>query len=210
MILLLENKDDRLDKYKEIRLLAENSEEKLKIVEGDGWCNERLDVFTEDNTIFDTYSTVIIHEGIYEEEKREALFEALKAYCKTNQKRLAIFSGNITQASLNDGILRLSPSILYKHLKLYINNEDLSILVYGENSSLNLMLNALEKLNLITKKENVGRLKRIIEPLKDILKDNEYNQLFHSMEEYDNYIDTNQMSILANNLKKLIQEKANV
>lgn len=207
MILLLENKESRLP--------AEKFEDTLEIVKGDGWCDERLDAFMEDNTIFDTYSTVIIHESIYEEEKRDALFKVLKAYCKTKQKRLAIFSGNHTQASFSDGILRLSPSILYKHLKLYIKNKDLRILAYGENYSINLMLNTLEQINLYISndtqqvlfddfEDNVDLLK-----LKDVLTEDEYNQLFHSMQEYDNYIDTNQISILANNLKKLIQEKAN-
>jgi len=209
MILLLENKMNRLHDS-----INNNPKANIEILKGDSDCNAHLDNFLNNNNLYDTYTTIIIHESIYAEEKRENLFSKLESYCKATEKKLVIFSGNNAQASLCDDILRLSPQILYKYLKFYIKEEELLVLAYGENASLNILLNTLELINLYVQKDEDNTLFDDFEDdvnllkLKDILDTNEYNQFFHSMEGYEEHIDKNQISILANNLKKFIQENA--
>lgn len=159
-VILLENKDERQKEH----ILDMSKYEFFDNVLGDDDCNNLLDKFLQNNSIFDNYATVIIHESIYDDQKRNNLFETLKNYC-TN-KNLIMFSGNNTQFSLeNEYLLRISPSSLYNNIEVFLNAyekkcSNILMLALGEKWQFNILLNALEQLNIFiqnNEKESINK-----------------------------------------------------
>lgn len=147
-ILLLENKIDR-EGLHEIKSADING---LELILGDIECNRILNDFLDNHMILEQYTTIIIHQNIYEEEKRNLLFNKLKSYCK--EKYLVIFSGGNNSISLrNDYLLELNSKNMYKNLFSYVeefekNNPQILILGYGKKWELNIFLNILEHINI--------------------------------------------------------------
>jgi len=99
MILLLENKRDRIGGIEE-RGIDFSKYPHIKVILYDDKCDKILDEFLDDNSKFDKYDTIIIHESIYDDNRRDELFKVLKEFCL--DKKLIIFSGNHSQSSLSN------------------------------------------------------------------------------------------------------------
>ena len=212
-ILLLENKDNRQD------ILTFNLKQYsfLNNVLGDNNCNILLDNFLVNQSIFDEYDTIIIHESIYYDEKREKLFAILNNFC--SEKKLIKFSGNNTQFSLeNEFSLQLSPTTLYENLEIFletykIDDSNILMLALGKNWYLNVLLNSLEKLNIFIennndkpKQKSIFSSKAGLTKIKAVSPES-YALIFSGID--SNTITTDQMNKVTDRLKKLIQDKAN-
>lgn len=212
-ILLLENKAERQ------KIITFNLKEYnfLDNILGDEECNILLDDFLENQFHFDIYDTIIIHESIYYESKREQLFKTLHDYCKT--KNIIKFSGNNTQFSLeNEKSLQINPVMLYRNLKIYLdmyanNDANILMLALGEKWKLNILLNALEKLNIFIEDNTKDTINRSIFSSKvGLTKIKEVSENYHS-KIFEN-INTNSLSIgdieiINANLNTLIKEAIN-
>ena len=208
MILLLENKIDR-----ESRISLDD--QYITNILGDKDCNVELDNFLEDNTIFDKYNTIIIHETIYDKLKRDELFQKLKAYC--HQKNLVIFSGgkNPNYVTIyNEHYIEISALRMYKNIKEFVgNSSEILILAYGKQWELNVFLGVLEKLNLFIENNtggniNISIFKRRTEfsKLKNI--DNDYySKIFANVS--GNILGQDKVILIRDNLKHYIQSKVN-
>ena len=209
-ILLLENKTIR---QQDIQINCE------KIL-GNENCNEKLENFMKDNSIFDEYDVIIIHENIYLESERKKLFTKLESYCK--EKYLVKFSGNNSHSSLNKKLLSLSPKKLYENVEEYLRENESSqanilMLAYGKYWDLNKLLNILQELNLFIKNFNEDDEVDFDEfeddfdllELKKILNKEDYKSIFINLDNFEDDIDLEQIKILASNFEKLIQEKSN-
>lgn len=214
MILLLENRRDRIggieqsgiefSKYPHVEVILYDK------------CNDILDDFLEDNNQFNKYDTIIIHESIYYDNKRDELFKVLNNFCI--DKKLIIFSGNHSQSSLSNNTLTLTPKKLYENLEIFLKEDNPNILMlsYGKNWDLNPLLNTVEKLNIFI--ENFDEDEEIdfdefeddfdLLTLKKILKEEEYQSLFKNLD-FGDEVSIGEVKILADNFKMLIEEKAN-
>ncbi len=212
-ILLLENKDSRqkgfhnkLKKYPSLNNIL-----------GDENCNSLLDQFLEKQSIFDDYDTIIIHESIYYDEKREELFCTLTDFCR--EKNLVKFSGNNRAFSLeSDKLLQLSSKLLYENIEVFLeayqeNNSHILMLALGKRWYLNIFLNSLEKLNLFLENNKKEKMQKSIfssksglTKIKEVSPEN-YSFLFQEIN--SNQITKEQMESIVNRLKKLIQDKTN-
>lgn len=211
-VLLLENIDNRQD----MLTFKLNQYPFLTNVLGNNNCNSLLDDFLENQSIFDEYDTVIIHESIYYETKREKLFAILNNFC--SEKKLIKFSGNNTQFSLeNEFSLQLSLTSLYENLKIFlemyeVDKSNILMLALGKNWYLNVLLNSLEKLNIFIQNNNKPKQKSIFSSKAGLTKikvvhPESYALIFSEIN--SNTITIEQMKKVADRLKELIQDKAN-
>lgn len=216
-IIFFENKVDRKNSY---NIDFSKHREFLNTVFGNDACNKELDAFLKDNTILDQYDTVLMHATIYHEDKRNKLFRTLKEYCK-NKINLVIFSGGGDIGSLNNNILEVTAKSFYENINIFLNKyqdatSNLLMLAYGENWDLNMLLNTLEKLNVF-----IANNDEIIEDfddfeddfnfikIKKVLAPAEYKLIFKNVKIDDYEINTDQIKIIRDNLKNLIQDRAN-
>ncbi len=216
MILLLENKTIRAT---ESKIDFSSYNDIMEIVSTDEECDDLLDSFLCDPTVFNKYQIIMIHESIYREEWRKELFKKLENYCE--DKSLVKFSGSNTSALVTNESLQLSDKNFYTNLEFFLqmyrdNKSNILMLAYGRYWDLNPLLNYLEKLNLFI--ENIDTEKEIrsskfkqdfgLFSLKRILKDEEYQLLLENIDFKDQKVSMDAMIILASNFKKLIQEKS--
>jgi len=219
MILLLENKRERAYNSK-IDFQDYENDNTLKTVFSDNPCDDLLDNFLEDQTIFDKYKTIIIHESIYKEEARKELFNKLEKYCKDENKSLIEFSGNNSQALVTNVSLKLSVKSLYENLETFLkmyreDMADILMLAYGIYWDLNPLLHYLEKLNIFIEDRNTKEKTRLSKfkkdyglfSLKKILKEEEYQLLLKDLSFKGQEVNKEEMIILASNFQTLIQEK---
>jgi len=183
-------------------------------------CNEKLENFMKNNSIFDEYDVIIIHENIYLESERKKLFNELESYC--NEKYLVKFSGNNSQSSINNKILSLSAKTLYENIEEYLNENksgqaNILMLAYGKYWDLNKLLNILQSLNLFIEEfdeefeidfDEFEDDFDLLE-LKKILSKEDYKSLFINLNDFEDDINLEQINILASNFEQLIQEKSN-
>ena len=209
-VILLENKNERQKEH----IFDMSKYEFFDNVLGDNDCNNLLDKFLQNNSIFDNYDTIIIHESIYDDKKRINLFEVLKNYC--SNKNLIMFSGNNTQFSLeNESLLRISPSSLYNNIEVFLNayekkGSNILMLALGEKWQFNILLNTLEQLNIFiqnNEKESIN--KSIFSSKSGLLKIKEvdeeiYESIFKNFT--SNNLTKNDIETISINLKNMIME----
>lgn len=209
-VILLENKDERQKEH----IFDMPKYEFFDNILGDNDCNNLLDKFLQNNSIFDNYDTIIIHESIYDDKKRINLFEVLKNYC--SNKNLIMFSGNNTQFSLeNESLLRISPSSLYNNIEVFLNDyekkgSNILMLALGEKWQFNILLNTLEQLNIFiqnNEKESIN--KSIFSSKSGLLKIKEvdeeiYESIFKNFT--SNNLTKNDIETISINLKNMIME----
>lgn len=180
-------------------------------------CNEKLENFMKNNSIFDEYDVIIIHENIYLESERKKLFNELESYC--NEKYLVKFSGNNSQSSINNKILSLSAKTLYENIEEYLKENEsgqanILMLAYGKYWDLNKLLNILQSLNLFIEEfdeENEIDFDEFEDDfdlleLKKILSKEDYKSLFINISDFEDDINLEQINILASNFEQLIQD----
>ncbi len=92
MILLLENEQDRIGGIEKSGIDFTEYSDSIEVILYDEKCNNILNGFLENPHDFDKYDTIIIHESIYQENKRERLFEILEQYTVKENKNLVKFS----------------------------------------------------------------------------------------------------------------------
>jgi len=219
MILLLENKRDRIGGIEERGIDFSKYNKNLEVILYNEKCNDMLDKFLKDNNQFDKYDTIIIHESIYHDNKRDELFKVLKKFCI--DKKLIIFSGNHSQSSLSNNTLTLTPKKLYENLETFLkeydnDNSNILMLSYGKDWDLNPLLNTLEELNIFIENFDEDEESDFDEfeddldllALKKIFKDEEYQSLYKNLD-FEDEVSLEEMKILACNIKTLIKEKAN-
>ncbi len=216
-IIFFENKVARKDNYS----IDFAKYEKLETVFGDEKCNKVLDDFLEDNSMFDQYDTILIHATLYYENERSNLFRTLKEYCK-NKISLVIFSGGGDIGSLNNNTLEVTAKSFYENIKIFLekyqdNASNLLMLAYGENWDLNMLLNILEKLNILIEDndddfiEDYDDFKDDFDffKIKKVLDSIQYEQIFTNVDIEDYEISITQIKTIRDNLRNLIQDKAN-
>ncbi len=224
-IIFFENKVARKDNYS----IDFAKYEKLETVFGDEKCNKVLDDFLEDNSMFDQYDTILIHATIYYENKRPELFRTLKEYCK-NKISLVMFSGGGDIGSLNNNILEVTAKSFYENIEIFLEKyqndaSNLLMLAYGENWDLNMLLNILEKLNILIEDNNDEKDDFVdfvefdsiddfkvnfdFTKIKKVLNIDEYKSIFNDVDIYDYEINISQIKTIRDNLENLIQDKAN-
>ena len=221
MILLLENVQNRINGIEKSSIKFPNYSAYIEVVLYDKKCNERLNNFLENLHDFDKYDTIIIHESIYLDDKRERLFEVLEKYAEKENKNLVKFSGYNTQSSSSNNVLTLSPTKLFENLETFLkehknDNSNILMLAYGKHWDINPLLNTLQELNIFI--ENFDENKEMdfdefeddfdLLELKKILKEDEYQSLFKDLN-FGDEISIGDMKNLATNFKRLIEEKAN-
>jgi len=217
MILLLENRRDRVGGIEEININFDKYKN-IEVILYDDNCNHILDKFLENNNQFSKYDTIIIHESIYDDNRRDELFKVLKEFCL--DKKLIIFSGYHPQASLSNNTLTLTPKKLYENLDTFLkeyknDNSNILMLSYGKDWDLNPLCNYLEKLNIFIEtldKNNKYRSAKFkkdfgLFELQKILKEEEYQSLYKNLD-FGYEVSIEEMKILSYNFKTLIQEKA--
>jgi len=214
MILLIEDKETR-----ESRI--DISHQDLELCLGSTHCREQLDQFIENNTILDKYNMIIIHEGIRYKDNIDIVNE-IKRYC-SNNKNLVIFSGNSSQPSLEKkNMLKITAKNLYNNIEVFLqeyknNKSNILMLAYGESWKLNILLNTLEKINILIEDANRDYELDFDEfeddynllQIKKILEKIEYDRLFENFHVKDDTISLQQIRIFTKNLKQLIQDKSN-
>ncbi len=218
-IILLENKVSRKDKYN----IGFSKHKNLESIFGDEKCNEVLSDFLKDNTLFDQYDTIFIHSSIFHEDERPVLFRTLKEYCIKNKKTLVKFSGGGDIGSLNNNTLELTAKSFYENVEIFLyeyekNTADLLMLGYGKSWDLNILLNILEKINILIE-DNNGEFKEDFDEfedefdlpkLKKIFGINIYERILENVKIDEDEINLDQIKTIYNNLKRLIQDKVNV
>ncbi len=216
MILLLENKEVR-----QKNIAIDFDDQIIHNILGDDKCNEILSSFLDDESVLESYDTIIIHESIYLENERDNLLKKLETFCSQSEKKLIKFSGHNTQAHLKNNLLEISAKSLYANLMIFLEeyiNDDANILMlaYGKNWQLNLLLNVLEKLNLFIENSIEGDSFDFDEfeddfdllKIKRVLGNKEYEKLLIGID-IDYEISITEIKLLTDNLKKIIQEKTN-
>ena len=217
-ILFLENKVARKDGYD----INFTKYKKLVSVFGDEECNKGLCGFLEDNSAFDQYHTILIHATIFYENERSELFRTLKEYCKNSKISLVIFSGGGDIGSLNNNILEVTAKSFYENIEIFLekyqNNEsNLLMLAYGENWDLNMLLNTLERLNVLSEDKSDDFIEDYDDfeddfdflKIKKVLDVKQYEQIFTNVDIEDDEINVSQIKTIRANLENLIQDKAN-
>jgi len=217
MILLIENKRDRIGGFEE-RDIDFDKYPNIQVILYDDKCNNILDEFLEDNNKFNEYDTIIIHETIYYKDKVETLFKVLEQYIKSKNKTLVKFSGQNTQSSFMNNILTIKPSKLYQYLEIFLNedNSNILMLAYGKNWDLNPLCNYLEKLNIFIETFEIrntmrsAKFKKVygLFELEKILEENEYKSLLKNLD-FGYKVSLEEMKILSHNFENLIKEKIN-
>ncbi len=218
-VLFLENNTIR-QKSKNIDF---SNYQNLTCVFGNESCNEILEKFESDKEIFEMYETLIIHESIYYDDKREVLFEALEEYCADTDKYIVRFSGSHSQSSLSEKKLSLNDNKLYENIEEYLseneNNEaEIAMLAYGKKWDINMLLNTLEKINLSIENKTIEKKTKVsvkfkkdynIYKLKILLPEEDYIFLAKGCNDFKGKVSLKIIDIFVNNLQELIQRKAN-
>lgn len=216
-ILLLEDKIDR-DSLKQSNIDFDNFPF-LETKFGDK-ANNQLNKFIGNNDDFNSYDTIFIHGSIQCIEKN--IISLLKTYCSKNNINLIVFSGGSDISSFQSNILEITAKKFYENIQVFLNHypntSHVLMLAYGEKWTLNILLNLLEKLNILIEnntdnysedyddfEDDFDLLK-----IKEILNVSEYESLFKDLEEKTDEISISQIRIMSHNLKKLIEAKANV
>ena len=152
-IILLENKVTRQG-FKKEKFARLEEETALEVVLGEDACNNLLDDFMKNSKVLNNYTTIIIHASIYQDDKREKLFDKIKEY---DDKNIVIFSGD-SSLSLIDNVLKLPAKKLYsENLEIFLKDpkRHLLMLGFGKNWEACILLNVLEKLNLFIEKNSL-------------------------------------------------------
>jgi len=214
-ILLLEDKVNRDSlKIDALRKLETTTSLSLEVILGADKCNDVLDRFMNDASIFSQYTTIIIHASIYRSETREILFNKLK---ESKDKNIVIFSGDST-FSLIDNKLTLSAESLYSgNLEIFLHekNKNLLVLGFGKKWKLNILLNILEKLNFFIEQNGEESFDfddfedriELLE-LKYMMIDENYDN-FISRTTYEDEIKRDQISLIQQRIGSHIKELAN-
>jgi hypothetical protein len=217
-IIFFENKIDRKKNYN----IDFEKYSNLVSVFGNEKCNQELDRFLQDNNIIDQYDTILIHATIYYEDKRSELFKVLKEYCR-NKINLVIFSGGGDIGSLNNNILEVTARSFYENIEIFLERHqdtpnNLFMLAYGEYWDLNILLNTLEKINILIEDNDNNEFIEDYDEFEDdfnflkikkVLDIKEYKIIFTNIDINDDEIDINQIKTIRNNLISLINEKTN-
>lgn len=105
-------------------------------------------------SIFDDYSTILLHRSAFEAEVRNGLMEYLKNY----PKKLVLFSGGITGSQLsrvkNMDFMLINVTEFYSdNLLLYLRNkaDNLLELAFGNNWKTSVLIDAIDKLTFYEK-----------------------------------------------------------
>lgn len=216
-IIFFENKIDRKNKYN----IDFEKYQNLDTIFGNEECNKELDRLLQDNSVIDQYDTILIHATIYYENKRPELFRTLKKYCK-NRINLVIFSGGGDIGALNNNVLEVTANSFYENIEIFLEkhqngSSNLLMLAYGEHWDLNLLLNTLERINILIEdnddeytedyddfEDDFNFLK-----IKKILNIEKYKTIFTNVDIDNDEININQIKTIRNNLINLIKGKTN-
>ena len=110
----------------------------------------------QDNFNLEPYDIIISHKSAFGEQNVKVL-KKLEDHCKEFKKTLILFSGGIVGNFYNRQeyeILELNSKLFYSNnLTLFLeafkhNDENILMLSYGEQWSINIVMNVLERINL--------------------------------------------------------------
>jgi hypothetical protein len=121
---------------------------------GDDFTEIKKQILAKNYSVFDDYSTILVHRSAFETEQRNGLTEYIKDYTK----RLVLFSGGISGSHLSK--LKKSDLMLMNVNEFYSENlfiflesnaENLLQLAFGNNWQKSILIDAIEKLTLYEK-----------------------------------------------------------
>ena len=120
-------------------------------------------------SIFDDYSTIMLHRSAFEADVRNGLIEYLKDY----HKKVVFFSGGITGSQLtklkNIEFMLINVTEFYsENLLIFLRNnaENLLELAFGNNWKTSILIDAIDKLSLYEKAFNQKPWDTVEEDLK--------------------------------------------
>lgn len=213
-VLLLEDKIER-DGLKKANIDF-NKFSNLKAIFGKSACNSILNDFEQ----FDTFEIIIVHASIEYDEEQDVIQE-IKKYCNEKNKTLVTFSGAGDIGSLRSNTLEITAKSLYTNLPIFMKHypetSHILMLAYGENWSLNIFLNTLEKLNIFIENNDENSIEDYDDfeddfdliKLKSITGNEEYASMISKNKNSDQTIEMYQIKIIRENLTSLILEQIN-
>jgi len=153
---------------------------------GDDFAIIKKQILEKNYTVFDEYSTILLHRSAFETKIRNGLIEYLKDF----PKRLVLFSGGISGSHLSK--LKKADLMLMNVTEFYSDNlfnflkdnaENLLQLAFGKNWQASILIDAIEKITIYEKKLIKDT------PFSRIESDLEMNKLIN--EKYFNKVKTN-------------------
>lgn len=121
---------------------------------GDGFAELKNQLLEKKYSVFDEYSTILLHRSAFETEVRNGLIEYLKEY----NKRLVLFSGGITGSQLsrvkNLEFMLINVTEFYSDNLLFFlrnNANNLLELAFGNNWKTSVLIDAIDKLTIYEK-----------------------------------------------------------
>ncbi|MBD3808233.1 MAG: hypothetical protein IE909_10190 [Campylobacterales bacterium] len=211
-VLLLEDKLER-DSLKNANIDF-NKFNNLKAIFGKSACNSILNDFEQ----FDTFEIIIVHASIEYDEEQDVIQE-IKKYCNEKNKTLVTFSGAGDIGSLRSNTLEITAKSFYTNLPIFMKHypetSHVLMLAYGENWSLNIFLNTLEKLNIFIENNDENLIEDYDDfeddfdliRLKSIIGIEEYASKISKNKNNNQTIEMSQIKTIRDNLIEIIEEQ---
>jgi hypothetical protein len=121
---------------------------------GEDFAELKKQLLEKKYSVFDDYSTILIHRSAFDAEVRNGLMEYLNHY----HKKLVLFSGGITGSQLNRlknmELMLINVTEFYsENLLIFLRNnaENLLELAFGNNWKKSILVDAIERLTLYEK-----------------------------------------------------------
>ncbi len=160
MILIIEDKPERQKLFiKETEMDLDSYSDILDNMTGEKY-KQILIELKNDTFDFDKYSVILCHKSAFNDDNI-VILSKLENYCKAKNKPLVLFSGGIDvnyYDNSNYETIEINSKVFYSnHLKLFLESkregkQNILILTYGDKWKLNILLNVLEKVNLLIEK----------------------------------------------------------
>lgn len=152
-------------------------------------------------SIFNNYTTVLLHRSAFEAEVRNGLIDYLKDF----PKKLVLYSGGITGSHIsrlkNMELMLINVTEFYSdNLLLYLNNSanNLLMLAFGDKWKTSVLIDSIEKLTLYKKFFNNKPLVIVEEDLK---LNNTIFENYFSPFSYNTTININDIEFVLNQMK---------
>ena len=118
---------------------------------GEDFANLKNQITEKKYSVFDDFSTILLHRSAFEADIRNEIMD----YLKNSTKKLVLFSGGISGSQItklkNADLMLMNVSDFYSDkLFLFLNNnaENLFQLAFGDNWQTSILIDAIEKLTV--------------------------------------------------------------
>ncbi len=122
---------------------------------GEDFTNLKNQIIEKKYSVFDDFSTILLHRSAFDADIRNEIME----YLKNSSKRLVLFSGGISGSQITKlntaDLMLMNVSDFYSEkLFLFLNDnaENLLLLAFGDKWQTSILIDAIEKLTIYEKK----------------------------------------------------------